>query len=96
MNHGLFSHNIVETQFKEILYELRPCLDKKGNPAPGLYNAWISLNNPAQYNSYTTAAVKEIILAMRQASNERSVVAIIFTGAGDKAFCTGGNTKEYA
>jgi len=27
---------------------------------------------------------------------DRSVVAVIFTGAGDKAFCTGGNTKEYA
>jgi 6-oxo-cyclohex-1-ene-carbonyl-CoA hydrolase len=24
------------------------------------------------------------------------VVAVVFTGAGDKAFCTGGNTKEYA
>jgi len=24
------------------------------------------------------------------------VVAVIFTGAGDRAFCTGGNTKEYA
>jgi 6-oxo-cyclohex-1-ene-carbonyl-CoA hydrolase len=96
MSHELFSHNIVETKFKEILYELRPCLDKKGQAVDGLYNAWISLNNPAQYNSYTTAAVKEIILAMRQASNERSVVAVIFTGTGDKAFCTGGNTKEYA
>ena len=27
---------------------------------------------------------------------DRSVVAIVFTGAGDRAFCTGGNTKEYA
>jgi 6-oxo-cyclohex-1-ene-carbonyl-CoA hydrolase len=96
MSQKLFSHNIVETKFDEILYELRPCLDKKGQPVNSLYNAWISLNNPAQYNSYTTAAVKEIILAMRQASNERSVVAVIFTGTGDKAFCTGGNTKEYA
>jgi 6-oxo-cyclohex-1-ene-carbonyl-CoA hydrolase len=96
MSQELFSHNIVETKFKEILYELRPCLDKKGQPVDGLFNAWISLNNPGQYNSYTTAAVKEVILAMRQASNERSVVAVIFTGTGDKAFCTGGNTKEYA
>jgi 6-oxo-cyclohex-1-ene-carbonyl-CoA hydrolase len=41
-------------------------------------------------------AIKEIILALRKASNDRSVVAVIFTGVGDKAFCTGGNTKEYA
>ncbi len=96
MSNNLQSHNIVDLDFKEILYELRPCLDKNGKAVDGLFNAWIFLNNPTQYNSYTTAAVKEIILAIRQASNERSVVAVVFTGVGDKAFCTGGNTKEYA
>jgi 6-oxo-cyclohex-1-ene-carbonyl-CoA hydrolase len=40
--------------------------------------------------------VKQVILAFRRASNERDVVAAVFTGAGDRAFCTGGNTKEYA
>ncbi|MFQ5356464.1 MAG: 6-oxocyclohex-1-ene-1-carbonyl-CoA hydratase, partial [Mariprofundaceae bacterium] len=49
-----------------------------------------------QYNSYTTEAVKEIILAFRKASMDREVVAVVFTAVGDKAFCTGGNTKEYA
>ena len=92
----LVNHNLVEINFKEILFEKRPAKDKNGNPIDGLFNAWIFLNNPGQYNSYTTNAVKEVILAMRQASNDRSVVAIVFTGVGDKAFCTGGNTKEYA
>jgi len=92
----LVSHNLVETEFKEILYELRPVLGSDGNPVEGLHNAWIILNNPKQYNSYTTDAVKEVILAFRQASNDRSVVAVVFTAVGDKAFCTGGNTKEYA
>ena len=92
----LASHNIVETEYKEILFEKRPVLDKGNQPVQGLYNAWISLNNPKQYNSYTTNAVKEVILAMRQASNDRSVVAIVFTAVGNQAFCTGGNTKEYA
>ena len=40
--------------------------------------------------------VKAMILAFRAASAARDVVAVVFTGAGDKAFCTGGNTKEYA
>ena len=40
--------------------------------------------------------VKGVILAFRAASVARDVVAVVFTGAGDKAFCTGGNTKEYA
>jgi 6-oxo-cyclohex-1-ene-carbonyl-CoA hydrolase len=96
MKYQLSSHDIVEIDFKEILYELRPCLDKAGNPVAGLHNAWIMLNNPKQFNSYTTAAVKEIILAFRKASNDRSVVAVIFSAVGDRAFCTGGNTKEYA
>jgi 6-oxo-cyclohex-1-ene-carbonyl-CoA hydrolase len=96
MNKNLTSHNITEVDFKEIIYELRPCIDKDSETVEGLYNAWIFLNNPQQYNSYTTAAVKEIILAFRQASNDRSVVAVVFTAVGDKAFCTGGNTKEYA
>jgi 6-oxo-cyclohex-1-ene-carbonyl-CoA hydrolase len=29
-------------------------------------------------------------------ANARDVNCVVFTGAGDKAFCTGGNTKEYA
>ena len=92
----LKNHDLVSVDFKEILFEKHPCLDWKGNPVEGLFNAWIILNNPQQYNSYTTEAIKEIILAMRQASNDRSVVAVVFTAVGDKAFCTGGNTKEYA
>jgi len=92
----LKNHNLTETHFSEIIFEKRPCKDANGQPAAGLFNAWIFLNNPKQYNSYTTKAVKEIILAFREASNDRSVVAVVFTGVGDKAFCTGGNTKEYA
>lgn len=93
----LVSHNLIEKQnYTGIIYEKRPCFDAKGKLCDGIYNAWIFLNNPAQFNSYTTDMVKEVILAMRQASNDRSVVSIVFTAVGDKAFCTGGNTKEYA
>ena len=92
----LHSHNLVEHNYTDIIYELKPAKDFEGNEVAELYNAWIYLNNPSQYNSYTTQAVKEIILAMREASNDRSVVAIVFTAVGDRAFCTGGNTKEYA
>ncbi|MCF8256583.1 MAG: enoyl-CoA hydratase/isomerase family protein, partial [Flavobacteriales bacterium] len=92
----LKSHNIVEHDYTEILYEKRPAKDVAGKEVPGLFNAWIIINNPKQFNSYTTGAVKEIILAFREASNDRSVVTVVFTAVGDKAFCTGGNTKEYA
>ncbi len=91
------NHNLVDkVDYSGVIYEKRPCLDISGQPVKGLYNAWIILNNPDQYNSYTTDMVKGVILGMREASNDRSVVATIFTAVGDKAFCTGGNTKEYA
>ena len=64
--------------------------------AEGLYNAWIIFNNPKQFNSYTTDMVKATILAFRRASVDREVNAVVFTAVGEKAFCTGGNTKEYA
>ena len=81
---------------KGVRYEKRPVRGEDGKPVAGLYNAWITLDNPSQFNSYTTDMVKSVILAFREASVARDVVAVVFTGAGDKAFCTGGNTKEYA
>jgi len=93
----LVDHNLVpDTAAEGVLFEKRPARDTKGNQVDGLYNAWITLNNPKQYNSYTTEMIKGLILAFRAASNSRDVNAVVFTGAGDKAFCTGGNTKEYA
>jgi len=79
-----------------VRYEKRAARKPDGTEVPGLYNAWITLDNPTQYNSYTTDMVKAVILAFKAASNARDVNCIVFTGAGDKAFCTGGNTKEYA
>lgn len=91
------NHDLVDDFSKPgVLYELKPAKRPDGTVAEGLYNAWITLDNPGQYNSYTTDMVKGVILAMRAASNDRSVNCVVFTGSGDKAFCTGGNTKEYA
>jgi 6-oxo-cyclohex-1-ene-carbonyl-CoA hydrolase len=78
------------------MYEKRPILDPSGKEIEGLYTAWIVLNNPDQYNSYTTEMVKGVIAGFQNASLDRSVVAVVFTAVGDRAFCTGGNTKEYA
>jgi 6-oxo-cyclohex-1-ene-carbonyl-CoA hydrolase len=79
-----------------VRFERRNARTPDGKVADGLYNAWITLDNPSQFNSYTTDMVKGVILAFRAASEMRDVSAVVFTGAGDKAFCTGGNTKEYA
>ncbi|MHC5012248.1 MAG: enoyl-CoA hydratase-related protein, partial [Planctomycetota bacterium] len=87
---------VADIEYPGARYELRPCLDKNGVPVPGIHNAWIILDNPTQLNSYTTEMVKGVILAFRRASEARNVNAVVFTGAGNRAFCTGGNTKEYA
>jgi 6-oxo-cyclohex-1-ene-carbonyl-CoA hydrolase len=93
----LVDHNIVPFEpVPGVRFEKRPACLPNGEPVNGLYNAWIWLDNPAQFNSYTTDMVKGVIQAFRAASNARDVVAVVFTGVGEKAFCTGGNTKEYA
>ena len=56
-----------------VRYERRPALDAQGETIPGLYAAWIVLDNQTQLNSYTTAMVKQVILGFRRASNETSI-----------------------
>ncbi len=97
----LIDHNLIDTDVESLCdgmvqYEKRPAKRRDGSVAEGLYNAWIIFNNPKQFNSYTTNMVKATILAFRRASADREVNAVVFTAVGEKAFCTGGNTKEYA
>jgi len=93
----LIDHNLVDAPLDAgVLFEKKPAKTPAGEEIPGLYNAWITLNNPTQFNSYTTEMTKSVILAFRAASNARDVVNVVFTATGDRAFCTGGNTKEYA
>jgi len=93
----LKNHNLVETfSPREILVKRIPARDRSGKPVDGLHNLWITLNNPNELNSYTTSMAKELILALREASNDRAAVAVVLTGAGTRSFCSGGNTREYA
>jgi len=93
----LKNHELVENlPFKHIRYERKPLRASGGETVDGLFNAWIVLDNQKQLNSYTTEMVKEVILAFRRASVERDVVCAVFTAEGDRSFCTGGNTAEYA
>ncbi|HET6277430.1 MAG TPA: 6-oxocyclohex-1-ene-1-carbonyl-CoA hydratase [Candidatus Polarisedimenticolia bacterium] len=80
----------------KVRYEERPVYGKDGVAVDGLHAVCITLDNPEQLNSYTTDMVKEVILGFRRASNDRAAVAAIFTASGTRAFCTGGNTEEYA
>jgi 6-oxo-cyclohex-1-ene-carbonyl-CoA hydrolase len=97
IHHALRNHELVQgLEFRHVRYGTRPVHDAKGLAVAGLHSVWITLDNPKQLNSYTTDTVKEVILAFRRASMDRAAVAVVFTATGDRAFCTGGNTAEYA
>ena len=95
-DHMMWSEQYLNGEAPTVNYELKPVKDPKGKVVEGLNAAWVTLNNPRQYNSYTTDMVKGVIAGFGKASMDRTVVAVVFTAVGDRAFCTGGNTKEYA
>ena len=74
----------TDFQFADILY------DKRGGVAT------VAINRPQAYNAYTTQTLSEMVRAFQDASWDDAVGVLVLTGAGDKAFCTGGDVKEYA
>jgi dihydroxynaphthoic acid synthetase len=58
--------------------------------------AVVTINRPHRYNAFRGQTVEELIDAFRTAWADTSVRAIILTGEGDKAFCTGGDVKQRA
>ncbi len=58
--------------------------------------ATITINRPDRYNALRGRTVDELLSAFKFAWVDQKVGAIILTGAGEKAFCTGGDQKERA
>lgn len=69
--------------YEDILYDIR------GGAA------WITINRPDKYNAFRGQTVDELIHAFQKAGWDRSVGVIVLTGAGDKAFCTGGDQSAH-
>jgi 2-ketocyclohexanecarboxyl-CoA hydrolase len=55
--------------------------------------AWITINRPEVRNAFRAQTVDEMILAFRDAWADSGVGVAVLTGAGDKAFCSGGDQK---
>lgn len=70
--------------FEDIIYE----------KADGV--AKIIFNRPEVYNAYRTHTLREMVQALEDAELDSSIRVIVIRGAGDKAFCTGGDTQEFA
>ncbi len=58
--------------------------------------AIVTINRPQRYNAFRGRTVDELIDAFRTSWGDKKVRCIILTGAGDKAFCTGGDVKQRA
>ena len=66
-----------------------------------LYNeregvARITINRPEVYNAFRGQTVEELIHAMAKAGWNKSISVIVLQGAGDKAFCTGGDQSAHS
>ena len=57
--------------------------------------ARVTINRPEVYNAFRGRTVEELITAFQQVGWNRDVGVIVLTGAGDKAFCTGGDQSAH-
>ncbi|PZU19900.1 MAG: 2-ketocyclohexanecarboxyl-CoA hydrolase [Shinella sp.] len=69
--------------YEDILYEV------KGGAAH------ITINRPDKYNAFRGKTCEELIHAFNKAGWDKSVGVIVLSGAGDKAFCTGGDQSAH-
>jgi 2-ketocyclohexanecarboxyl-CoA hydrolase len=69
-------------QLTDVLYEKRDG------------TAWITINRPERRNAFRSETVRDLLACVRDAWHDRDVGVLVLTGAGDKAFCSGGDQKE--
>ncbi len=70
-----------QADYSDILYEA----------AEGI--AKITINRPERRNAFRPETVKQLIDAFHRAHRDNAIGAIILTGAGSEAFCSGGDQK---
>jgi naphthoate synthase len=58
--------------------------------------AWITINRPERMNSFRARTVDELIDSFTRAWASPEVGVVCLTGAGDRAFSTGGDQKQRA
>lgn len=58
--------------------------------------AWITLNRPDSFNAMNLECMKEILDVANRCGSDKTVRAAVLTGAGNKAFCAGGDVAGFA
>jgi 2-ketocyclohexanecarboxyl-CoA hydrolase len=56
--------------------------------------AWIVIDRPERMNSFRGRTIDELIVCFKAAWGDPEVGVVALTGAGDRAFCTGGDQKQ--
>ena len=74
--------------FDDLIYE------KKYLKTGGV--ARMTINRPAKLNSFTGATIRHMWECIFDINSDPSIGVAIMTGAGDKAFCTGGDVEAEA
>jgi enoyl-CoA hydratase/carnithine racemase len=55
---------------------------------------WITINRPDRRNAINGAVVDGIARGLAAAQGDRTVRAVVLTGAGERAFCAGGDLQQ--
>jgi 2-ketocyclohexanecarboxyl-CoA hydrolase len=55
---------------------------------------WLTINRPARFNAFRARTVDELVACFKAAWADKTVGVIVLTGAGDQAFCAGGDQKQ--
>lgn len=58
--------------------------------------AFVTIERPDVYNAFRGQTCEELIDAIQKAGWDKSIGVIVLAGAGEKAFCTGGDQKAHA
>jgi naphthoate synthase len=56
--------------------------------------AWVTINRAERFNSFRGRTIDELIFCFKAAWADSSVGVIALIGAGEKAFCAGGDQKQ--
>ncbi len=57
--------------------------------------AWITINRPEKMNAFRGQTCEELIHALNRAGYDREIGSIVLAGAGERAFCTGGDQSAH-
>jgi naphthoate synthase len=79
------SWQALERDYQDILYHHRRM--------HGGSVARLTINRPEVHNAFTPRTIQELRDALSHARDDDSVGAVVLTGAGDKAFCSGGDQR---